>query len=237
MAIILLKTVFGVSKKSLTKVQPDGRCFIGHWDETVKVPVEVRYLENPYNFWKNRPIFPKKQFIPSFLQFSNSFWSSVKVVLLSQARSCQLCPTESLEWIGDLLKHHLPKPSISMKTLMTFALACALGLAPNANATTLAAGNETSTYVVSEKMAIWLTNDGKLKLAFDRQEGSANVEIRTQSQKLYHDVIGLKNGAQQTLDLSELGTGTYEVRVKVGKQVITKMVVIGQVSERSFRLN
>jgi len=91
--------------------------------------------------------------------------------------------------------------------------------------------------VVSEKMALWLTNEGKLKLAFDRQEGVANVEIRTQSQKLYHNVIALKNGAQQTLDLSELGTGTYEVRVKIGKQVITKTVLIGQISERSFRLN
>ncbi|MPR36855.1 hypothetical protein [Salmonirosea aquatica] len=124
-----------------------------------------------------------------------------------------------------------------MKTLITFALACALGLAPDTDAKPLAAGTETSTYVVSGKMALWLTQDGKLKLAFDRQEGNANIEIRTQSQKLYHNVIGLKNGAQQTLDLTELGTGTYEVRVKIGKQVTTKTVVIGQVNERVFRLS
>lgn len=120
---------------------------------------------------------------------------------------------------------------------MTIALACALGLASNAEAKSPAAGTETSTYLVSEKMALWLTQDGKLKLAFDRQDGIANIEICTPSQKLYREAISLKNGAQQTLDLSELGTGTYEVRVKVGKQVTTKTVVIGQVSERSFRLN
>lgn len=124
-----------------------------------------------------------------------------------------------------------------MKTLITFALACALGLAPHAEAKIPTTGTETTNYVVAEKMAIWLTNEGKLKLSFDRQSGTANVEIRTHSQKLYHNVIALKNGAQQTLDLSELGTGTYEVQVKVGKQVITKTVVIGQVNERSFRLN
>ncbi len=124
-----------------------------------------------------------------------------------------------------------------MKTLITLALACALGLAPNADAKPLATDTETSTYVVSGKMALWLTNEGKLKLAFDRQEGTANLEIRNSSQQLYHNTISLRNGAYQTLDLSELGSGTYEVRVKIGKQVTTKTVVIGQVNERSFRLS
>ena len=124
-----------------------------------------------------------------------------------------------------------------MKTLMTFALAFALGLAPNADAKNHLHVNENSTYLVMEKMALWLTNDGKLKLLFERQSGIANVEISTASQKVYHNAIALKNGARQTLDLSELGAGVYEVRVKIGKQVTTKTIVISQVSERSFQLN
>ncbi len=123
-----------------------------------------------------------------------------------------------------------------MKTLMTNALACAFGLASDADTNDLATGTETSPYAVLEEMAIWLTSEGKLKLALDCQDGPETVEIRTQSQNLYQNVIALKYVVQRTLDHSELGTG-HLVRLKIGRQVTTKAVVTDQVRERSFHLN
>ncbi|MPR36857.1 hypothetical protein [Salmonirosea aquatica] len=122
-----------------------------------------------------------------------------------------------------------------MKTLMTFALACALGLAPNADAKIPSAEN--SPYVVTKNMAMWMGDNGKLKVSFNRQEGRATIELRNGRSTLYQEVIALHGGAMQSFDLSRLPSGTYEIRVIIGQQVTSKTVEIGYVKEHTFKLN
>lgn len=126
-----------------------------------------------------------------------------------------------------------------MKTLMTLSLAWALGLAvpdtpgfaPESTST------EKSTYVVTDHMAMYLGSDNKLRLRFGQVPGSAIVEVLNGPRTLYRDRVDLRKGAHLNLNLTELETGTYQIRVSIGKQFTSKTLVIRNHTEQSFLLS
>lgn len=122
-----------------------------------------------------------------------------------------------------------------MNTLFALALAFTLNTAPTTDDKTTS--RETSTYVVTDKFAIWLTDAGKLKLSMGHQNTTATIKLRNGSTTLYQSNIDLRKGAQQTFDLSQMGEGTYQIQVTIGDEVTTKTVQIGQVQERTVRLS
>ena len=122
-----------------------------------------------------------------------------------------------------------------MNTFFALALACTLSTAPKTDDKTTS--RETSTYVVTDKFAIWLTDAGKLKLSLSRQNGKATIELRNQTGVLYQDVVNLRNGIQQTFDLSQVSDGTYQIQVTIGNEVTTKTIQIERVQERTIRLS
>jgi hypothetical protein len=122
-----------------------------------------------------------------------------------------------------------------MNTLFALALAFTLNTAPiNDDKNT---SRETSTYVVTDKFAIWLTDAGKLKLSMGQQNVMATIKLTNGSKTLYKNSIDLRKGAQQSFDLSQIGEGTYQIEVTIGDEVTTKTVQIGQVNERTVRLS
>jgi hypothetical protein len=125
-----------------------------------------------------------------------------------------------------------------MKTILTMALACALGLAPKAlSATPEGTPDEKSTYLVTDKMAMYLASDNKLRLRFGHLDGNATVEVLNGPHTLYRSSIDLRKGAHQTFNLSELESGSYQIRVTIGKQVVDRTLVIRDHSGKSFRLD
>ncbi len=127
-----------------------------------------------------------------------------------------------------------------MKTLMTFAMAYALSLAANPDARSAVNENAPtakSTYVVTDKMAMYMAANNKLQLRFVRQPGYAFVEILEGPRTLYRNSIDLRNGANQRLDLSQLAPGSYTIQVNVGKETTTRTVQINWNTVRSLSLN
>lgn len=122
-----------------------------------------------------------------------------------------------------------------MNTLIALALACTLSTAPTAD--DKLTSRETSTYVVTDKVAIWLTDAGKLKLSMAHQTGNASIEFRDQRSTLYRSTVNLRKGAQQTFDLSQVSEGSYQIRVTIGQEVISRTIQIGRVQERTVRLS
>lgn len=121
---------------------------------------------------------------------------------------------------------------------MTMALACALGLASNARCAP-PEGTPTvkSTYVVTDKMAMYLGSDNKLRLRFAPLGKNAVVEILAGPRTLYRSFIDLRTAVQQTLNLSELETGCYQIRVTIGKEVTDKSLTIDHSAEKPFRFS
>ncbi|GHB75529.1 hypothetical protein [Persicitalea jodogahamensis] len=128
-----------------------------------------------------------------------------------------------------------------MKTLITFAMACALSLAAQPDARSAADGTNTSTakssYVVTDKMAMYMSSGNKLQLRFSKLSAMATVEVLNGPRTLYRNSIDLRKGANQLLDLSQLEAGSYTIQVSIGKQTTTKTLTIGWNSERSFQLS
>lgn len=128
-----------------------------------------------------------------------------------------------------------------MKTLITFAMACALSLASQPDARSADNGSKTptarSSYVVTDQMAMYMTGSSKLQLRFARLNEKASVEVLDGPRTLYRNFIDLRNGANQVLDLSQLAAGSYTVRVSVGKQTTVKTLTVGWNTERSFQLS
>ena len=123
-----------------------------------------------------------------------------------------------------------------MNTFFALALACTLSTAPNAD--NEPAVNETASYVVTDKVAIWLTDAGKLKLTLGRNDERATVELRHEKTTLYYQSVDLrKTAAMQTFDLSTLTQGTYQIRVTIGGQIISKTIQIESVQSRTCRLS
>ncbi len=121
-----------------------------------------------------------------------------------------------------------------MNTLFALALACTLSTAPNDDHKINS--RETSTYVVTDKFAIWLTDAGKLKLAMGQHPGKATVELRNEKGRMFIETVDLRKGAHQTFDLSDVATGTYQIQVKIGDQVTTKTIQIDRVQSRTMQL-
>ena len=128
-----------------------------------------------------------------------------------------------------------------MKTLITFAMACALSLATQPDARSADNGNKAptakSSYVVTNQMAMYMTGSHKLQLRFAHLQEKATVEVLLGPRTLHRSSIDLRNGANQVLDLSQLEAGSYTVRVSVGKQTITRSLTVGWNSERLFQLS
>jgi len=126
-----------------------------------------------------------------------------------------------------------------MKTVMTLALAIAFGMAaPDTPCfASESTSPEKSTYVVTENMAMYLGTDNKLRLRFRHLDGNATVEVLNGPRTLYRSFIDLRKGAHQTLNLSELETGSYQIRVTIGKQTVDKTLIIRQHTEQSFLLS
>ena len=128
--------------------------------------------------------------------------------------------------------------SSSMKNVLVMALACALGLTPRVrSATQESTPTVRSTYVVTDKMAMYLASDNTLRLRFGQVNENAVVEVLNGPRTLYRNHIDLRKGAHQTLILSELESGSYQIRVRIGKQVTDKMLIINQSVEKSIRLS
>lgn len=123
-----------------------------------------------------------------------------------------------------------------MNTLFALVLACTLSTAPNAD-DKKTTSSESTTYIVTDKLAIWLTETGKLKLTMAQQASNATIEVRNQKGTLYQNTVNLRKGIQQTFDLSEMGDGTYQIQVTVGQEVITKTLRIEHSAERTLRLS
>ena len=125
-----------------------------------------------------------------------------------------------------------------MKNVLIMALACTLGLASNARSGTQE-GTPTvkSSYVVTDKMAMYLASDNTLRLRFGHVKENAIVEVLNGPRTLYRSHIDLRKGANQTLNLSELESGSYQIRVTIGKQVTDKMLFISRSVEKSFQLS
>lgn len=123
-----------------------------------------------------------------------------------------------------------------MNTLFALALACTLSTAPKTDDDKLTS-RETSTYMVTDNMALWLTETGKLKVALGQQSGNATIEFRNDKGALYHETVNLRKGIHQTFDLSEIADGTYQIQVTIGKQVTTKTIQIERNLNRVVRLS
>ena len=124
-----------------------------------------------------------------------------------------------------------------MNTFFALALACTLSTAPNVNSDDKLMSRETSTYVITDKVAIWLTDAGKLKLAMGHHNGNAIIELRDQKGVLHHGLVNLRKGAQQTFDLSQINEGTYQIQVTIGEQVTTKTIRIERSTKRVIQFS
>lgn len=125
-----------------------------------------------------------------------------------------------------------------MKKVLIMALACALGQAPEArSAPSEGTPALKSTYVVTDQMAMYLASDNKLQLRFEKLNKGAVVEVLNGPRTLYRSFLDLRKGAHQTLNLAELATGCYQIRVTIGKQVTTKNLTISHLTKRTFRLS
>ena len=125
-----------------------------------------------------------------------------------------------------------------MKTVLTLALACALGQAIEArSATPEGTPRVKSSYVVTDKMAMYVGSDNKLRLRFGQQNDHALVEVLNGPRTLYRNHLYLRKGTHQNLNLSELEAGSYQIRVTIGKQVTEKTLVISHRTEQIFLLN
>ena len=122
-----------------------------------------------------------------------------------------------------------------MNTLFALALACTLSTPPRTD--DKLASRETSTYVVTDKLAIWLTDAGKLKLSLAHQAGTATIEFRSEKGRLYQHTVNLRKGVQQTFDLSQVSEGTYQIQVTIGEEVTTKTIRIAQEQKSLIRLS
>lgn len=121
-----------------------------------------------------------------------------------------------------------------MNTLIALALACTLSTAPHDDKRP---SREPSTYVVTDKVAIWLTEAGKLKLSMGHQAGNASIELRDQRNTLYRSTVNLRKGIHQTFDLSQVTEGTYQILVTIGGEVIAKTIRIEPVQGRTVQLS
>ena len=123
-----------------------------------------------------------------------------------------------------------------MNTLFALALACTLSTAPT-NDDNKITSRETSTYMVTDNFALWLTENGKLKLSMGQQDAKATIELRGDKGTLYHGSVNLRKGIQQTFDMSQVTDGSYQIQVTIGKQVTTKTIQIQHVQNRVVRLS
>ncbi|WP_020602196.1 hypothetical protein [Spirosoma spitsbergense] len=123
-----------------------------------------------------------------------------------------------------------------MNTFFALALAATLSTAPNTNDDSKTLPKEATTYIVTDNVAIWLSEAGKLKLAIGQDTNEATIEFRSQKETLYTSTIALKKAVHQTFDLWQLPQGNYQIRVTIGGQVISKTIQIESVQSRTCRL-
>jgi hypothetical protein len=69
------------------------------------------------------------------------------------------------------------------------------------------------------------------------QNAKATIELRNAKEILYQDVVNLRNGAQQTFDLTQVANGTYQIQITIGQEVTTRTIQVERVQERSIRLS
>ncbi|WP_080239092.1 hypothetical protein [Spirosoma rigui] len=122
-----------------------------------------------------------------------------------------------------------------MNTFFALALACTLSTAPKTD--DKLTSRESTTYMVTDNLALWLTETGKLKVAVGQHPGNGTIEFRGDKGALYHGTVDLRKGIHQTFDLSEIADGTYQIQVTVGKQVTTKTIQIERNQNRVVRLS
>lgn len=123
-----------------------------------------------------------------------------------------------------------------MNTFFPLALAATLSTAPNTNNDNRDPSKEPTTYVVTDKVAIWLTDAGKLKLAIGQNTRKATIEFQNQHKTLYTNTILLKKAVLQTLDLSQLPQGSYQIRVKADGWETVKTIQIEHSENHTFQL-
>ena len=118
-----------------------------------------------------------------------------------------------------------------MNSLFAFALACTLSTVPNADDKTTS--RETATYVITDKLAIWLSDGNKLRLSIGKQAAEATIEVSDQQHMLHRQTVDLRAGVIQQFDLSQVDAGTYRIRVTIGQEVTAKTIQIGSFQQRT----
>lgn len=80
-----------------------------------------------------------------------------------------------------------------------------------------------------------MTADHKIKLYAQPIQSKGEVKIvDAAGQSLYTSVVSLQKGLYQNIDFSNLGTGTYQISLKVGDQTVVKTFVIQSNPNESF---
>ncbi|MBO9639737.1 T9SS type A sorting domain-containing protein [Siphonobacter aquaeclarae] len=81
----------------------------------------------------------------------------------------------------------------------------------------------------TEEPQITVTNDNKVQLSINPEQGVASVSIRDEDGHLiYTDKSSLTNGYNQKFDLSNLKNGAYKLSVSIGNQTIDKTINLGE---------
>ncbi|GAB3959396.1 hypothetical protein GCM10028805_55430 [Spirosoma harenae] len=112
-----------------------------------------------------------------------------------------------------------------MKKILAFLLGLTVTTASFANPMN-PAGSETR---------VVMTNNHKIKLYIQPIATKGELSIRdAKGQTLYQSIVALKKGLSQQFDLSNLGTGTYQMTLKTGGQVVTKTFVVQADPDTSF---
>lgn len=87
---------------------------------------------------------------------------------------------------------------------------------------------DTSSYVVTSNMALWLSpTTGKLRLTIDQQPCYATIRIMNRGKVLYTTPVDVrKQAVGQTFDLSLLPQGLYEVAIITSNGTVSKKIAI-----------
>lgn len=75
-----------------------------------------------------------------------------------------------------------------------------------------------------------------MKLSTAHLDTHATVEIVGDEGILFRETWNLAGGVFKTFDLSQVAVGTYRIEVRVGKQLIMKVIQIEQPQARTVRL-
>lgn len=95
--------------------------------------------------------------------------------------------------------------------------------------------NTTTPAVSVSQTRLVMTTDQKLRLYVQPVQTKGELSIQDAAgQAVYVSTVALQNGLSQQFDVSDLGTGTYQLTLKTGDQTITKTFIVQANPNTSF---